>query len=497
MGHPTPTTLQTIDISLSGDNRSAKTPRPVHTYTTYDDIRGHVDISALAPTPFSGVEIFLLGTTRTAHTDHTAPVIAKPHVTHIFLRMAMPIPSSAYPPPSGSNDTYLLDPGCPLHIPFHFVVPARLLPQACRHERSSLSVLEAHTQLPPSLGSFSQPRDDLAFELVNISYSIYVKLLAPSPTGKSSKILSSAMRKFHVIPASEEAPPLLVLKESQYVLSKSKTMRKGMFRGKLGTLTATTTQPRPFSLPPPHICGPLTLSALTDLTLNLRFDPTDPSCAPPRLGALSAWIRATTVHSINPASRISDQELQGNPYDNQSRAFKTYVALMAHDGPAAAAPLWRVVPEPKYARRDSGYSSAGSLSSSPSPCSSPAPLAPSADPLVSVSAASACDDVDEVDEKKPYYTTTIALPLVLTPSRTWIPTFHSCFVSRFYTLLLELVVHPPGVTMPFMLSLEVPVQVIGRGREGREEAFIAGGRAGYMGMGKGGDMRGLEGVWDG
>ena len=46
--------------------------------------------------------------------------------------------------------------------------------------------------------------------------------------------------------------------------------------------------------------------------------------------------------------------------------------------------------------------------------------------------------------------------------------------------------------MPFMLSLEVPVQVIGKGREGREEAFVAGGR-----VGKGGEMGVLEGVWDG
>jgi hypothetical protein len=105
--------------------------------------------------------------------------------------------------------------------------------------------------------------------------------------------------------------------------------------------------------------------------------------------------------------------------------------------------------------------------------------------------------VDEVDEKKPYYTTTIALSLVLAPSRTWIPTFHSCFVSRFYTLLPELVVHPPGAMMPFTLSLKVPVQVIGRGREGREEAFVSGGRVGSVGMGKGGDMEELEGVWDG
>ena len=497
MGHLTPITLQAIDISLSGDNHSAKTPRPVHTYTTYDDIRGQVAISALTPTPFSRVEIFLLGTTRTANTDHTGPIITEPHVTHTFLRMAMPVPPSAYPPPSGSNDTYLLNPDCPLHIPFHFVVPARLLPHACRHEHSSAFVPEAHTQLPPSLGSFSLPRDDLAFELANISYSIYAKILAPSPTSKHSIILSSAIRKFHVVPASEEAPPLLVVKESPYVLSKSKTVRKGMFRGKLGTLTLTTTQPRAFSLPPPRTCGPLKPSSLTDLTVTLRFDPTDPSCAPPRLGALSAWIRATTVHSINPASRIPDQELQDSPYDSHSRAFKTYVPLAAQDVPGATAPVWRIVPVPKYARRDSGYSSAVSLSPTPSPSSSTTFVTASTGPLASVSAASASEDVDEVDEKKPYYTTTMPLRLVLPSSRTWIPTFHSCFVSRFYTLLLELVVHPRGAMMPFMLSLEVPVQVIGQGREGREEAFVAGGRRGSVVMGEGGDMGGLEGVWEG
>ncbi|OBT64268.1 hypothetical protein VE03_06812 [Pseudogymnoascus sp. 23342-1-I1] len=494
MGHLTPTTLRTIDISLSGDNHSAKIARPVHTYTTYDDIRGHVAISALTPTPFSRVEISLLGTTRTAYTDHTSPVIAGPHATHIFLRMAMPIPPSAYPPPSGSNDTYLLNPGCPLHIPFHFVVPARVLPHACNHDHSSASVPEAHTQLAPSLGSFLLPRDDLAFELANISYSISARLLAPSPTSKPSEVLSSAIRKFHVVPASEEAPPLLVLEESQYVFSKSKTMRKGLFRGKLGTLTLMTTQPRAFSLPPPRTFGPLVPSAPIDLTLTLRFDPTDPSCAPPRLGALSAWIHATTVHSTSPASRIPDQELQGSPYDSQSRAFTTYVPLAAQDVPATAAPFWRVVTAPKYSRRDSGYSTAGSLSPTPSPSSSPTTLAASTVPYVSVSAASVSEDVDGVDEKKPYYTTTIVLRLVLPPSKTWIPTFHSCLVSRFYTLLLELVVHPPGATM---LSLKVPVQVISQGREGREEAFVAGGRAESVGKGEGGDMRGLEGVWDG
>jgi hypothetical protein len=38
--------------------------------------------------------------------------------------------------------------------------------------------------------------------------------------------------------------------------------------------------------------------------------------------------------------------------------------------------------------------------------------------------------------------------------------------------------------------------VIGQGREGKEEAFVAGGRAGSVRMGEG-DMGGLEGVWDG
>ncbi|OBT45538.1 hypothetical protein VE00_05075 [Pseudogymnoascus sp. WSF 3629] len=493
MRHLTPSTLQTIEITLSGDDPSAKAPRvkapsAVHTYTTYDDIRGHVAISALAPTPFSRVEICLLGITRTIQTDHPGPIIDVPRVANIFLRMDMPLPLSTYPPPSGSDgsdDTYLLNPGSPLHIPFHFVVPARLLPHACRHERFSSSVSEAHSQLPPSLGSFSMPRDDLAFDMANISYSIYARLMAPSPTNKTPKTLSFAQRKFHVVPAGEEAPPLLVLEESKYVLSKSKTMRKGMFRGKLGTLMLTTTQPRAFSLPPPRTCGPHTSSAITDITLTLRFDPADPSCVPPRLGALSAWISATTVHSISPASRIPNQELKGTSYDNYSREFKTYVAL-ADDVPAAEAPLWRAVPAPKYARRDSGYSSAGSLSPGPSYSSSPAPS------TASTGLLSASDEEDEVDEKISHYTTTIALPLALVPSRTWIPTFHSCFVSRFYTLLLKLVVHPPGATMPFMLSLEVPVQVIGKGREGREEAFVAAGR-----VGKGGEMGVLEGVWDG
>ncbi|OBT78188.1 hypothetical protein VF21_02683 [Pseudogymnoascus sp. 05NY08] len=480
-----PATLRTIDVVLSSDPPSPA-PKPIPSYTTYDDIRGHILLTSSIPQSFSCVEISLFGTVRTTHQDHIAPIIAVPGTRHVFLKLNMPLPPSAYGATSssdgsgGAEDTHHLTPGQPLKIPFHFVVPARLLPIACTHDYDSPAIQDAHLQPPPSLGNFLLPRDDLAPEMASVTYGVHAKLMSVPPSASSyPQTLASTLRKIHVVPASPEAPPLSAGKDSRYVLSKTKSLRRGVFKGKLGTLTLSTTQPRAFRLPPPptnHTTPPP--STLT--TLTLHFHPTSPTDLPPRLGALTAKIRATTVHSIRPARGIPDEETRSSPYEIHSGAYNTHISLASHEVTPAAAPWTYVVPAPAYERRDSGYSTGES------------------DVETATATAAA-------GKTGPYYTATIPLPLSLPGNKTWVPTFHSCLVSRFYTLMIELMVHPPGKSaVPSCLALKVPVQILGQGREGREEAFEAGGRAvadsgalGWEGEG-GGDLDvGVAGVTEG
>ncbi|KFY94979.1 hypothetical protein V498_03618 [Pseudogymnoascus sp. VKM F-4517 (FW-2822)] len=354
-----PTTLRTIDVVLAGDAQ-ADTPKPTHKFTTYDDIRGHVSVTAAIPTAFSSVEISLLGTVRTTHPDHIAPVIAAPGTQHVFLKLTMPLPASAYPANDDGSDTHHLTPGQPLKIPFHFVVPARLLPVACKHDYETPAIQDAHLQPPPSLGAFLLPRDDLAPEMASVTYAVHAKLLsAPPCPSKYPQVLASTMRKIHVTPASPESPPLSAGKDSRYVLSRAKSLRRGVFKGKLGTLTLSTTQPRAFRLPPPPTTlNSTTIPPTTLTTLTLRFDPTDASSVPPRLGALTAKIRATTVHSIRPSRGIPDEETRSSPYEIHSGAYSTQVSLTSHEVTPAAAGWTYHDPAPAYERRDSGYSTA-------------------------------------------------------------------------------------------------------------------------------------------
>jgi hypothetical protein len=58
------------------------------------------------------------------------------------------------------------------------------------------------------------------------------------------------------------------------------------------------------------------------------------------------------------------------------------------------------------------------------------------------------------------------VPLTLPQSKSWIPTFHSCIVSRIYALDLSLSIHTPGTGVrASTVSLCLPVQIAAAGNE--------------------------------
>jgi len=57
-----------------------------------------------------------------------------------------------------------------------------------------------------------------------------------------------------------------------------------------------------------------------------------------------------------------------------------------------------------------------------------------------------------------FYTATILVPITLPSNKSFVPTFHSCIISRVYSLDLRLGLHSVTLMAP-SLDVEVPIQV--------------------------------------
>jgi hypothetical protein len=121
-------------------------------------------------------------------------------------------------------------------------------------------------------------------------------------------------------------------------------------------------------------------------------------------------------------------------------------------------------PAPAYERRDSGYATCDSRSSY-----SDAHWVDAAESERGNWSGSG----NWKRKRGGWYVASVALPVALPGTKTWLPTFNSCLVSRFYALELELAVHTPGAGVPATnISLKVPVQIASVAREGRRAEFM-------------------------
>ncbi|KAF9641047.1 putative arrestin domain-containing protein [Lasiodiplodia theobromae] len=59
---------------------------------------------------------------------------------------------------------------------------------------------------------------------------------------------------------------------------------------------------------------------------------------------------------------------------------------------------------------------------------------------------------------RPYYTTDLVVPIQLPPDKAFVPTFHSCFISRTYRLCISL-----SLSATASLTVKVPIQVTAEG----------------------------------
>jgi hypothetical protein len=295
--------------------------------------------------------------------------------------------------------------------------------------------------------------DDLAPEMSKIIYGIKARLTQVRESDGSLSILAEKMRKVRIKPAFEEQPPISVdPSEGEYRLRQEKAIRKGLFKGKLGTLTAQSAQPKALRVPGARTScnSPITTRA----KVLLRFDPADENNTPPRLGSLATKIKVSTYYASAPRQTFPVRS--GLAYDLTQGVYQESICLSslciasaqwkkhsATDNPSAENNI----------RRDSGISDCSALSTS--------------------DAYNAGILTESTNYRKgSFYTAEIVVPITLPDNKNFLPTFHSCLISRVYNLSLQLSAQAPGVSDP-SLHLKLPVQITTDG----SEAGIANARA--------------------
>ncbi|KAE8450637.1 hypothetical protein EG329_005981 [Mollisiaceae sp. DMI_Dod_QoI] len=411
-------------------------------FTTFDPLSGRVEITAPHEARFDEIQITLEGTIKT-YVENLSPHSTRSKTTarHNFLKLTMPIRESEYPQPriaeAGRTYTY----------PFNFVIPDRLLPRSCSHGCTTEHVHDAHLQLPPSMGDRElSGRDDMAPEMAKVNYAIRVKVVRNRERDGQEMVLVEGSKKLYIVPAVAEEPPMNVgHADKDYVLSKTKSLKKGMFSGKLGKITVAAAQPSALVLPSPSSSS--TVPDTTMSTITLRFDPHDSSSQPPRLGGLTTKIKASTFYGARPATQFPSHHEMVQQFESTRGVYDSSITLSSR---CVEAVSWtRHTPSPAYMRRNSASSTSSSDCSDETHGLEPAPK-----------------------EGKPYYTAEIFVPITLPACKTWIPTFHSCILSRMYIIDMTLTIHTPGTGVPAStVSLHLPVQIAAMGHNTERPAL--------------------------
>lgn len=363
--------------------------------------------------------------------------------THIFLKLVQPIPTSTLVQINDipANETRL--------VPFTFVVPGHALPTICRHHVESPAVRNAHLELPPSLGAGSEvpseedgtgitKLEDYCPNMVTISYYIRVKLTKAAGFDDNGrprmKPVAEETRKLRVIPATAEQPPISIEgQEEEYCLRRVKAVKKGMFKPTSGHFTMESVQPGPLRLPAPTMsCANFYMASLmhTVATVTLRFDSENANDTPPKLAMLNSKLKVITFYQSMPledwpkrTTLMHDPRRQVN-IDTVALSTRNMGSVTWHRQDASTPPQ--------------------------QPPIHPIPAPPT----------------KEVNPSKPFYLAQLLVPITLPPNKHFVPTFHSCLVSRIYVLELSQEFKATGNNLNQSCTLRIPVQILSEPREG-------------------------------
>lgn len=306
---------------------------------------------------------------------------------HKFLHLRQPLSGNRHPNPR------VFQPGQRYEYPFVFVVPQKLLPQACTHDACSPSITQAHLQLPPSLEDTS-PGD------FRISYAVRAVVSKVSGKG-TTRVLSNCTRKVRIVPSTEKQLLLDPVLDNMNICTRlEQDIKRGFEKHTKGHMAVEASPASPV------LCQSASQKNTTNTTMirvNLRFDPVH-DASPPQPKEISAKLHTHTFYATIPWKdhpSWSDKLLLAG---RAQSAFTKKTKL----GSFGAAPLQWI----KHTRD----------ADEPHIEDSPSTFSRSSTSLTGGT----------------YYTTSFVLPVSLPQSETQVPTFHSCLISRTYDLKIRI-----------------------------------------------------------
>lgn len=253
-------------------------------YTTGSVISGVAALSANYDVDVAALDISFLGTA----TISLSSQYEFRTVQHEFLLLKMPAVNEYLPESKvlKANETYT--------IPFNFTVPQRLC-NTCKHACSSVDVVEKHGRLPPTLRC-NNKNDELPSTTL-VAYSVRA-LLTRYDDGTT--VTDQGWQTVVVLPQLPEDPPLdLSTTKNRCGFSMTRSIRDGRFRSPTGNLTASTTQPHAITLAADGR-GAVGSWAQVDF----EFLPFRSDVRPPQIHVKSVKLRATTLYSTTAFDRV-------------------------------------------------------------------------------------------------------------------------------------------------------------------------------------------------
>ena len=429
-----------IEVTLNDEQKDAFCP----TYTSLEPIQGEVSITTSSDMSFDDIYITFEGSIKTyVEIASASPSKSRTKAFQTFLRLVQPMDDAAFPKPP------VIEAGKTYKFPFNFNVPEQLLPQSCKHPKGENLREDTHLRLPPSLGDpmvaamGRSLMDDMAPEMGSVAYSVRCRMTGGRGTSGKIRVIAEASKKLRIIPAVPEEPPMDAESglNDDYRLRKEKTIKKGFLKSKLGRLVMQSAQPTSLRLPP--VRSETEAPVTTMATVNIRFDPADESYQPPNLNNLQAKLKVATYYASLPMRTL--------PTPSNDFRFNSiqglYVETLNLSSRCVSNQQWEKceAPSPRY--RDSGWSD----------------LKP---------------DIPEPSSAYKggsFYIASIMVPISLPKSnRVFVPTFHSCLLSRVYAVDLYLSVQPPSTTITSpVLHLKIPVQISSEGNPNALPAISA------------------------
>ena len=398
-------------------------------YTSGSTVAGNVVVQCQRDTPFESFEIGFTGVAA-SRMDFVQSYTT--NSVRTFMKLHMPIPESDLPA------SRIFEAGHAYNIPFHFVVPHHLTMGACNHGCAIPAVQDQHLRLPPTLGYWDG--DDQAPDMTHIEYAVRAAMMGPSRAGDPNPPLAEGKKIIKVLPAAGEEPPLDInFMDKRYCLSKTKSMRKNILGPKAGELTVSSSQPEAVMV---HADG--FGADGTTARISLEFAPSTADAAPPKINSVTGKLISTTFFGSAPTDTLPNLGPKTTYSHNQVLTYSATTNLFNTRPNKVSWSEHHI----STARRDSGYSTAGS----------PDEFTSEDDAENQVRVRRGSKGKNKKTQGPPIrHRATLDFPVNVPVSnkKTFVPTFHSCIISRTYVLQLVVSVGPSNTTM----TLNVPVQL--------------------------------------